>query len=526
MKKAIKLIILFAASAVGVWMLLLKDPMPSFTAHAMPAWARKYNADCTLCHTTYPRLNRTGYEFRRRGYRFEWETDKSAVKPDTSAVSYTPASYTPASVSDSSRAGELLYKKLDCASCHTIKGQGASVGPTMDGVGARRTRQFLIDHMADPEKHAKKLPMDHPQGSSMPAVNATADELAKLADYILTLPAIQGESRRKTRVTDYLAVLYGPNIEIEREDGATKRKTDARGLVFFAAGPVGRNFSFFVQPIPLSTEKGILGKFEMAQGLLNFGGNKNFVQLRGGQLYNLRNTGFGGTDRGLSDSLPFIFQPVNGFNPSSTGRGGSVEVVLNRTSSFKLFGISNSAVESEAEGTVFDRSKTYGFIYEKVLGKKSLSGVSFEFAGGRTPYSLDGVRQESLHFERYSFFANKSFLDKHNFERVNTMFGFSLIRDNRFLGLAETVNNEVTPGSRGYGYFIETSVVPVPKHLAVFARYDQLRPTNLALKNTLFGATGGIIFDPVRYARVLFEYQRQYGARRVEDFRISLQFNY
>ena len=152
MKRTIKLIFILAASAAAVWVLVQKFTPQSFTAHAMPAWSRKYNVDCTLCHTTYPRLNRTGYEFKRRGYRFEWETDKSAVKPDNAAVSYTP---TP--VSDSSRAGELLYEKLNCASCHSIIGKGGSVGPALDGVGARRARQFLIGHITDPQKHAENL---------------------------------------------------------------------------------------------------------------------------------------------------------------------------------------------------------------------------------------------------------------------------------------------------------------------------------------------------------------------------------
>jgi hypothetical protein len=39
------------------------------SARAEPSFARKYRADCTLCHTVYPHLNRTGYLFRRLGYR-------------------------------------------------------------------------------------------------------------------------------------------------------------------------------------------------------------------------------------------------------------------------------------------------------------------------------------------------------------------------------------------------------------------------------------------------------------------------
>jgi hypothetical protein len=38
-------------------------------AQAMPNFARQYGVSCSFCHTIVPRLNRTGYEFRRAGWR-------------------------------------------------------------------------------------------------------------------------------------------------------------------------------------------------------------------------------------------------------------------------------------------------------------------------------------------------------------------------------------------------------------------------------------------------------------------------
>ena len=35
----------------------------------IPAFARKLNVSCNHCHTTIPRLNRTGYRFRAAGFR-------------------------------------------------------------------------------------------------------------------------------------------------------------------------------------------------------------------------------------------------------------------------------------------------------------------------------------------------------------------------------------------------------------------------------------------------------------------------
>ncbi|NOY84434.1 MAG: hypothetical protein GXO96_06380 [Nitrospirae bacterium] len=45
---------------------------------ALPAWGRKYNADCSLCHSpAVPRLNKTGQKFRWSGYRMPDEVGKS-----------------------------------------------------------------------------------------------------------------------------------------------------------------------------------------------------------------------------------------------------------------------------------------------------------------------------------------------------------------------------------------------------------------------------------------------------------------
>ena len=493
-----------------------------FTTVAMPAWARKYKADCSLCHTTYPRLNRTGYEFKRLGYRFKWEIE-AAKGATTSVGPIRPGAYVPAPVTESTRGGELLYKQLECKACHTIGKVGAEVGPRMDGIGAKRSRAFLIAHITDPQAHAKSLPKEYPQGVTMPATDATAEQIGQITDYLLTLPESQETAERKTRISDYFAVSYLPGVEWESEEGTTTRTVEKRDLVIYAAGPIGRNFSFFLQPTPLSEEDGFLHKFEMMQGLLNFGGTRNFAQVRGGQIFNLRNSGFGGTDRGLTESLPFIFQPVNGFNPSGLGRGASGEYTLIGTTTLKFFANSNEAVELESNELPIPelrRSRTYGFAFEQILGKKGLSGVQFQFAGGSTPLFLDDVKQPSLRFQRYSFFANKTFQDRKNFERVNVIFGLSFLRDNRFLGI------DSDQRSRGYGHFVEVDTIPLVKHLTLFGRYDQLRPTTLISGNTLRGGTFGVLFDPVKYARVSFEYQRLDGLQTVNRYRIGAQFNF
>jgi hypothetical protein len=416
---------------------------------------------------------------------------------------------------------------MGCAACHAINKVGGQFGPLLDGIGVRRSREFIIAHITNPQVHTEKFPGEHAAAAMMPPTKATPDQIAQIADFLMTLQlqAAEASEPRKSRLADYFAASYLPGIEIEKDGGKTSTSYETRDLVIYAAGPIGRNFSFFVQPLPLSQEKGFMGKFEMMQGLVNFGGARNFAQVRFGQLFNLQSAGFGGTDRGLTDTVPFIFQPVNGFNPAGLGRGVSLEYTLRRTTTLRVFGNYNEAVEADAggEGEItpeFRRPRTYGFVFEQVLGKRGLSGIQFEYAGGRTPFLLDEVKQNPLRFQRYSFFVNKTFEDGKNFERVNAIFGISLLRDDRFLGI------DSEQRSRGWGYFVELDMIPVVNHLSLFARYDQLRPTTLIAENTLRGGIFGVIIDPIKYGRMSFEYQRLVNGQTANRFRIGWQLNF
>jgi hypothetical protein len=123
-------------------------------------------------------------------------------------------------------------------------------------------------------------------------------------------------------------------------------------------------------------------------------------------------------------------------------------------------------------------------------------------------------------FQRYLFFANKTFVDKRNFERLNVIFGAAVLRDSQFLGI------DSDQRSRGFGYFVEGDAIPIVNHLTVYGRYDQLRPTTLIPDSTFRGATFAVIYDFIKYARMSFEYQRQFGAQTGNVYRIGWQANF
>ncbi len=72
-RRPFRLLIVLALIMTPLFVLL-----SSREANALPAWGRKYNADCSLCHSpAVPRLNKTGQKFRWSGYRMPDEFGKS-----------------------------------------------------------------------------------------------------------------------------------------------------------------------------------------------------------------------------------------------------------------------------------------------------------------------------------------------------------------------------------------------------------------------------------------------------------------
>ncbi len=52
------------------------------SAHAIPAFARKYDKPCSTCHTAWPQLNNAGRMFKEAGYQFPTDKERAQVISD------------------------------------------------------------------------------------------------------------------------------------------------------------------------------------------------------------------------------------------------------------------------------------------------------------------------------------------------------------------------------------------------------------------------------------------------------------
>jgi putative heme-binding domain-containing protein len=59
-------------------------------------------------------------------------------------------------VGDAAAGRKIFFEKpeANCAKCHKVGGQGGEQGPPLDGVGARRSREFILEAILYPNLHA------------------------------------------------------------------------------------------------------------------------------------------------------------------------------------------------------------------------------------------------------------------------------------------------------------------------------------------------------------------------------------
>lgn len=75
-----------ATVIVGGLVLVMVSLLFTVQTHAIAAFARKYNVKCFTCHTIFPRLNKTGYMFKRLGYRMPPDLEEGKDMPKISEL--------------------------------------------------------------------------------------------------------------------------------------------------------------------------------------------------------------------------------------------------------------------------------------------------------------------------------------------------------------------------------------------------------------------------------------------------------
>ena len=76
--------------------------------------------------------------------------------------------------------GAEVYTSHACGSCHRVNGSGGEIGPSLNGLAARRDRQWILRHFAAPQALSP--------GSVMPPYHFSKTEEDAIMIYLLSLP--------------------------------------------------------------------------------------------------------------------------------------------------------------------------------------------------------------------------------------------------------------------------------------------------------------------------------------------------
>src|ERR1017187_8587336 len=74
--------------------------------------------------------------------------ENSAVHTNTQSTNVLLAGFRDAlSAGDAAAGRKIFFEKpeANCSKCHKVAGQGGDTGPPLDGVGARRSREFFLE---------------------------------------------------------------------------------------------------------------------------------------------------------------------------------------------------------------------------------------------------------------------------------------------------------------------------------------------------------------------------------------------
>jgi ubiquinol-cytochrome c reductase cytochrome b subunit len=76
--------------------------------------------------------------------------------------------------------GALVYQGKMCGACHMANGVGMKIGPPLNGLDKRRTREWIVKHFNDPQGTSP--------GTIMPPYKLPPAEMDDLVSYLLSLP--------------------------------------------------------------------------------------------------------------------------------------------------------------------------------------------------------------------------------------------------------------------------------------------------------------------------------------------------
>ena len=77
--------------------------------------------------------------------------------------------------------GAMIHQQQQCGACHIVNGGGVQLGPALNGVAHRRSKDSIEVQIRSPKRHSAE--------TMMPAYNLSPRDLDGLIEYLAATPA-------------------------------------------------------------------------------------------------------------------------------------------------------------------------------------------------------------------------------------------------------------------------------------------------------------------------------------------------
>lgn len=116
-----------------------------------------------------------------------------AIRHNLDHPMYKVSSY---DLSSEGHKGSVIFRERGCTACHRAMRNGTNMGLSLDGVGSKRTVEWLQRFLVDPESNYESATIDHgyaPKEAAFVA-NLPKAELNSIAIFLSELKAEQGSA--------------------------------------------------------------------------------------------------------------------------------------------------------------------------------------------------------------------------------------------------------------------------------------------------------------------------------------------
>jgi hypothetical protein len=105
--------------------------------------------------------------------------------------------------------GYTIYREARCSSCHRAVRSGTSMGLILDGIGSKRSQEWLEEFLVNPEKMYGAQTVDHglPPKEAAYVARMSSDDRYKMSVFLSELRATAGSSVAKVPPPEHSAFI-------------------------------------------------------------------------------------------------------------------------------------------------------------------------------------------------------------------------------------------------------------------------------------------------------------------------------